>query len=200
MPICIAGMHRSGTSMIARVLNLCGLHLGRADDLIPPGPDNAEGFWEHRHFVAINDALLAAFGGTWDAPPPLPLGWHKDPKLTPAYRRAGELIREFRGSSGWGWKDPRNSLTLPFWRHLLPDVQVVVCLRNPLEVAASLRRRQGGVTPDVGLGLWLTYYHRLLGDLRQTLAVFTHYAAYFHDPVQEMRRVIDRLALPLAEE
>ena len=125
--------------MIARVLNLCGLHLGRADDLIPPGPDNPDGFWEHRHFVAINDALLAAFGGTWDAPPSLPPGWHEDPKLTPAYRRAAELIREFRGSSGWGWKDPRNSLTLPFWRHLLPDMRVVVCLRNPLEVAASLR-------------------------------------------------------------
>ena len=35
MTICIAGMHRSGTSMITRLLNLCGLYLGPKTELSP---------------------------------------------------------------------------------------------------------------------------------------------------------------------
>ena len=32
-PISIVGMHRSGTSMVARLLNLCGLYLGTPEEL-----------------------------------------------------------------------------------------------------------------------------------------------------------------------
>ena len=37
MPLCVTGMHRSGTSMVARLLNVCGLDLGPEADLLPPG-------------------------------------------------------------------------------------------------------------------------------------------------------------------
>ena len=40
--ILVLGMHRSGTSGIARLLNLRGAELGR--DLLPPKDDNERGF------------------------------------------------------------------------------------------------------------------------------------------------------------
>jgi hypothetical protein len=62
MPICIAGMHRSGTSMIARLLNLCGLYLGPEAELDAIGFDNKAGFWENPHFVQL---LQGRPGATW---------------------------------------------------------------------------------------------------------------------------------------
>ena len=77
MPICIAGMHRSGTSMLTRLLHLCGLDLGPADRLLQPAPDNPEGFWESLPFVELNKQLLATLGGAWHTPPLLTPGWER---------------------------------------------------------------------------------------------------------------------------
>ena len=47
-PICIVGMHRSGTAMVARLLNRCGLDLGPADQLEGPNESNPLGYYEHK--------------------------------------------------------------------------------------------------------------------------------------------------------
>lgn len=39
-----------------------------------------------------------------------------------------EALARFDGP--WGWKDPRNSLTLPIWKRIFPDVRVLV-IRKP---------------------------------------------------------------------
>jgi hypothetical protein len=57
--ICIAGAHRSGTSMLTRLLHRCGLFLSPKNALMPPRADNPDGFWEHLGFVALNDELLS---------------------------------------------------------------------------------------------------------------------------------------------
>jgi hypothetical protein len=130
--ICVAGMPRSGTSLVTQALHRCGLHLGRPDELMPAAPDNTDGYWEHLAFVQINERLLAANGGTWFAPPAT---LHPTPSITAAAQAA---VAAFDGREPWGWKDPRNAVTLPFWQGLLPAVQVIVCLRHPAETAASL--------------------------------------------------------------
>ena len=56
--VCIAGMHRSGTSLVARLLNLTGVYLGPEERMIPPKPDNPTGFWENLDFVHLNDQIL----------------------------------------------------------------------------------------------------------------------------------------------
>lgn len=45
----------------------------------------------------------------------------------------------------WGWKDPRNTFTLPFWLDLFPDAKVIHIYRHPLDIANSLitRRKRG---------------------------------------------------------
>src|SRR5437867_8557509 len=119
MPVCIAGMHRSGTSMLAKLLHLCGLSLGRPGDLMDPAPDNPDGFWENRRFVAVNDELLEENGGAWDRPPAGRIEW-----TTGRSRRLRDetegIVGELADVEPWGWKDPRNSLTLPFWLELVP--------------------------------------------------------------------------------
>src|SRR5439155_14818667 len=113
MPIAIAGMPRSGTSMVAKLLHLGGLYLGREEDLEPAAPDNVDGFWENVRFVEINDAVLSSLGAGWDRPP-RPAAWDEwDAAVARTAPAARVLLAEFEEHEPWGWKDPRTSLTLP---------------------------------------------------------------------------------------
>lgn len=173
MPVCIGGMHRSGTSMVANLLRLCGLHLGTEAEMLPPASDNPEGFWEHGQFRNLNDEILGALGGTFDAPPVLPDGWPELETLAPLREKARALLRRLTTAEPWGWKDPRNSLTLPFWSSLLPRLKVIVCVRHPLDVARSerlrwerlyARNRPGASALPLYLAAWRVY-DRVAGAL-----------------------------------
>lgn len=130
--ICVAGMPRSGTSLVTQLLHRCGLNLGPPEQLMPASINNTDGFWENLRFVRLNERLLAASGGTWFAPPAT---LRPTPKIT---AEATSILAQFEGQEPWGWKDPRNALTLPFWKTLLPSMKVVVCVRHPAETASSL--------------------------------------------------------------
>lgn len=99
---------------------------------MPASSNNSDGFWENLRFVRLNERLLAASGGTWLAPP---AALHPTPEIT---AEAQAIVRQFEGQEPWGWKDPRNALTLPFWKALLPSMKVLVCVRHPAETASSL--------------------------------------------------------------
>jgi GT2 family glycosyltransferase len=198
MVVCILGMHRSGTSMVTKLLHQCGLYLGPESELIPASPYNPDGHWEHRAFEAVNDEILGRLGGGWDHPPPLPADWAADRRLDPTRDKARKLLAQFDGREPWGWKDPRTSLTFPFWQELLTDLKVVVCLRNPVEVAQSLSRR-GFSSHALGLDLWKTYTKQILATTAPDYRIVTHYGAYFADPVAELRRVLGFLGLHPSE-
>ena len=130
--ICVVGMPRSGTSLVTQLLHRCGLNLGPPEQLMPASVNNTDGFWENLRFVGLNERLLAASGGTWFAPP---AKLRPTPKIT---AEAQSILAQFEGQEPWGWKDPRNALTLPFWKSLLPSMKVLVCVRHPAETASSL--------------------------------------------------------------
>jgi hypothetical protein len=127
--------------MVTNMLRLCGLHLGAETDMVPPGVENPEGYWENVKFWDLNDEILAALGGKYNAPPRLPKGWEEREELSHLREKAEAILRELAVEGHWGWKDPRNSLTLPFWLSLRPRMKVIICVRNPVEVALSERRR-----------------------------------------------------------
>ena len=56
--VCILGMHRSGTSLLARMLNLMGVSLGPEQFLMQPTIDNPKGYWEHDEIVGLNNEIL----------------------------------------------------------------------------------------------------------------------------------------------
>lgn len=202
MPICITGMHRSGTSLVARLLNLCGLYLGEEKKLLSPDVDNPQGFWEHRLFLELSNQLLEQFGGSWNHPPSdLPENWFLLPQLSLLRVKASDLLIEFEACEPWGWKDPRVSLTLPFWQSLIPNLKVVVCLRSPLDVVQSLHQRErDGLLNDYnliqfGYHLWQSYYHRLLSSCSPEQLIITHYESYFYNPASELDRLVKFLSL-----
>ncbi len=197
--VCIAGMHRSGTSMIARLLNLCGVYLGPDADIIVAAQDNPEGFWENVKFVQINDEILSRQKGAWDKPPRVAQGWEKRRELSSLRARTQDLLKQFSGQRYWGWKDPRNSLTLPYWKRFLPDLKVIICLRNPLEVARSLARR-GYASNTFSFDLWQTHNQRVLSAAASGKYLITHYNSYFIDPRAELRRLLKFIGLSINEE
>ena len=187
--VCVLGMHRSGTSAITRLLNLLGVYLGEEASLLPPRADNLAGFWEHREFVAINDAILERLGGSWAAPPHFEPDWWRSPVLADLHDRARALVeQDFAGRPLWGWKDPRTCLTVPFWREVIGPLRFVVCLRNPAEVAASLRARDG-FSEELSLDLWSAYLAATFSHSAGSPRCVTFYEDYFVQFDQEVARL-----------
>jgi Sulfotransferase family len=192
-PVAIVGMHRSGTSMVAKLLQQAGLNLGDDADLMPPAAENPEGFYEHLEFVRLNDEVLNIAGAGWDCPPAAGFDW-SDEALDPFRTRARCLAAPLQERLPWGWKDPRTSLTLPFWRSVLGPLRTVVVVRNPLEVVSSLHRRNGFSTA-LALTLWRIYTERVLVETSPVERLVTHFDSYFLDPDREITRLLDFLGL-----
>jgi hypothetical protein len=194
--ICIAGMHRSGTSMISRLVNLCGVYLGRAEELMPANAYNVDGYWENLQFVEINNDILSGLNARWDIPPEPSIDLQS--VSTALKEQAQTLLESFDGQTFWGWKDPRTSLTMPFWNGLIPDLKVIICLRNPLEVANSLTHRDN-FSKSFGLDLWQTYNERLLSTVALENRIITHYSTYFSNPTAELQRLLDFIGIQADE-
>ena len=183
--------------MLARLLHGCGLYLGPESDLMPAAKDNPDGFWENLRFVQLNDELLNAVGSAWDLPPAEGESFGSN-RARRIHAKAQLLIDSFHPSSHWGWKDPRNCLTLPFWRGLLPGLKTVVIVRNPLEAAYSMRVRNG-TSYAFGLRLWEIYNRRLLAATEPAERLVTDYERFFEDPAAELRRIASFANLPAEE-
>jgi glycosyltransferase involved in cell wall biosynthesis len=193
-------MHRSGTSLMARLVNLLGIHLGAADRLIPPTKSNPRGFWEHRLLTDLSEEVLATMGGSWHEPPDLPLGWERDSLLLDLRQRAKQALEEeFAAREDWGWKDPWLALTLPFWLQLVPTPRYVVCFRNPVDVADSIvevhSSRKWSSFED-GVDLWVQYTAKALEHTAGSPRILVAYEDVISDPEAELRRVASFLERP----
>jgi hypothetical protein len=196
--ICVTGMHRSGTSVAARALDALGVSFGEPDLLMRAGPDNEAGYWENRPIKELDDDLLAHLGGSWDSPPVLVPGWQDDPSLEEFRVRAKEVLDATFGPAASrpeaiGWKDPRLSLLLPFWRTVCPIDGTVVIVRNPSEVAASLAKRNEIDTTSAHL-LWMRYLlAATTNDASRHLVLDND--ALFDDPAETLRTIARHFAL-----
>src|SRR5882762_1173779 len=131
-PIIVIGMHRSGTTLVTRMLEDLGLFVGAT----------REGNEEASFFLAINRWLMFQSGAAWDYPEPIAyllqhkeiralardyivrylmesprvisfLGWRN-------YWRYGTLVEL---DCPWGWKNPLNTYTLPLWLDIFPEAK-----------------------------------------------------------------------------
>ena len=183
-------MHRSGTSLVTRLVNLLGTSLGSPERLMKANADNPKGYWEHTGFVEINDQILARFGGSYSEPPTFPSGWETSPELQDLRESAYRLItQEFADSLNWGWKDPRTCLTLPFWQQLIPVMRYVICLRNPADVAQSLHERDH-FDFTRSSRLWLRYVSAIL----RGTAAFQRRFVFYEDLMLDWSSQLDALS------
>lgn len=151
--IAVLGMHRSGTSCLAGLLEDAGVGLGMVSR---KNPFNIKGNNENQEIVALHDEILAANARRWDSPGLEACLWsqsHRD-------RQAG-IVAEYSRFGIWGFKDPRSLLALEGWLEYLPDLGLIGSFRHPVAVARSLAAR-GGIGLGRGLDLWWLYNRRLL--------------------------------------
>lgn len=144
--VVIAGMHRSGTSALARVLNLLGC--GLAKELLGGDPTNETGHWEPLKIIHFNDDLLESAGSAWDDWTACSPDWFNSPVADEFKEKAANIFADQYGTQRLTvMKDPRLARLLPFWLNSLRasnvDPVVMIPVRNPLEVAYSLHARNG---------------------------------------------------------
>lgn len=142
-------MHRSGTSLVCRVLEELGLFVGNSV--------------EHNHeawfFLHINEWILKQGGASWDSPENLGYLLGNRDLRELVVGRMWDILHSPRAISYlgfrryisyrnipsidflWGWKDPRNTFTLPLWQEIFPQAKIVHIYRHGVDVAESLRVR-----------------------------------------------------------
>jgi hypothetical protein len=176
----ICGSGRSGTSAVARLLHEAGITMGR--DLIEADESNAEGYFEERAVIELDDVILRDAGlGPWFATA------SREVVLESA-RQHGEAMQALAAEATPGWKDPRFSWTLEAWLEVLPErPRLIICLRSPAEVVASTLRYYGLEGDEATRAVehtWRCEYERLLEviDAYSLDAICIEYAQLISDP------------------
>ncbi|MGV3580260.1 hypothetical protein [Brevundimonas sp.] len=157
--VLIPGMHRSGTSAVARVLNLLGCDISH--NLLEANEFNERGYWEDPYFLDLNERMFQSAGLAWNSWESVSDDWYASAKPAQFRKEAISLVKEkFGDSSLFVIKDPRIARLLPFWRGVFEEmgiaVKAVVPLRKPAEVAASLQKRDRLNFHQAQL-IWLRY-------------------------------------------
>lgn len=163
-PILITGMHRSGTSALARMIQALGVDLG--PNLLGAGVGNVHGHFEDAAFIAFHDKLIArAFPKRAPFCEWLPLA-DADVAYTAEERAEARAIwSEHSARGGRAWKDPRTSLFLDLWLEIVPDAKLIICMRHPYQTHRSLMRRGEPmlhVDYSCSIAGWRIYNERIL--------------------------------------
>ena len=130
----IVGMHRSGTSLLASILQHAGLFIG--DELLPPSDTNKKGYFENVDFYNFHIKAYKTLSLNVD-------GWDLQTvgKLYKEMDEEARKIVEKNTREEWGWKEPRTTLFLKYWENIIPNLKYIFVYRDPWDVADSLFRR-----------------------------------------------------------
>ena len=190
--IVVLGMHRSGTSVISRGLQVVGVDLG--DRLMPAMEGvNDKGFWEDIDLNAFNEEILGFLDKSWSSLASIEA--HEIAALSRAgyLLRGIELLRQKTNSKSiFGFKDPRVASLLPFWnmvfKHGQFKVSYVIALRHPLSVVKSLIKRDGIETVQ-GYLLWLGHVIASVSANTVNKRVIVDYDRLMQSPDKELNRI-----------
>jgi len=194
----VLGMHRSGTSALMGAFHKLGLDLG--SQLLPEQDDNRTGFWENQALVSFNQSIHASLNRTWHDVSPLPDSWWKTREISAKLPELVTLLKnEFGDSKTWGMKDPRTCRLLPIWQKGFKKagLEPVYCLtlRHPLEVAASLKKRDG-FGQEKGLLLWLDHVLTADWHTRKCARLWIHFPDLLQNPKDVVEGISKSLHLP----
>lgn len=192
--VVVLGMHRSGTSLTARLLGDLGWYLGRPDELLGPREDNPEGFFERADVQVLNDRLLSRLGASWDGPPGVEeLDDRPDGNVDEQLATLVAALEADAGAAPFALKDPRLCVLWPLWkRHLPTSAMLVLTFRHPAEVAASLQKRDG-LPVATGLALWEEYVRRALVAAKDRAAVVVRYGDLVARPEESIESLAEAL-------
>ncbi|MEN8134878.1 MAG: sulfotransferase [Thermodesulfobacteriota bacterium] len=219
-PVIIVGMHRSGTTILAKLLSECGLFIGKKLDTHN----------EAIFFKSLNDRVLHIAHTYWDNP--LNIEHLFSNKRTSGaveiemrkvvsgkdflfdYVGWENTLKFFRNPFfSWGWKEPRTTVTLPLWLSIFPKAKIIYVYRNGIDVANSLTEREkkriGSInSPFFSLRclnlmesfhLWEEYNRMLIEHLSLFPDVPVHKIRYedlIDNPKERLRDMLEFIGLP----
>src|SRR6266511_4341553 len=193
----VLGMHRSGTSALTRVLSLLGADL--PSNLLRGGSDNTSGYWESADLQQLNDSMLLSAGSSWSDWTKLNSHWYDSEECYVYKRRlTSAIVENFSDSAFFVLKDPRFCRFFPILKKSVEDfgaeLRVILLLRNPIDVAASLQARDGLVSRHSHL-LWLRHALDAEADSRGVARTFISYENLLKDWRCTVRSLAERLEL-----
>jgi hypothetical protein len=223
-PLIVIGMHRSGTSLLSKLLHRAGVPMGNDRNVHD----------ESAFFLELNKFLFRAAHADWDYPEPMLL-LLEVPELRHAllehlrsqcsargtrsylgWRRSLRSSRLDSQPGPWGWKDPRNTFTLPIWLEVFPSARVLNVYRNGVDVAESLvareRRRVARIHNAVrscrcldherSFELWTEYLDtslRFTAELEPARVLQVRYESFLEAPESGLRDLVAFLGLELSD-
>lgn len=205
--IVVLGMHRSGTSLLGNILQVCGIAM--ADDTDRASPRNPGGFWERPDLVALHDEVLVALGrpvGAQDHARPLPESWWTMPAIAPIKARIKNWLQgQLELHEGlWGFKDPRTVRLLPLWREIFAELHLqpryVIAVREPTEVARSMARKNPKARPLTEAQcelMWIAYNWDIARQVDFAHAFVVDYGYWFQDPGAQLSALLAYLRTDL---
>lgn len=198
--IVVLGMHRSGTSVVTRSLQVMGVDLG--DRLMPAHKDvNPKGFWEDLDFYHLDNEILEALDCDWCYLRPIR---KKDLKILHEdgfYLRAKNLLyQKMEKYSVFGIKEPRITKLLPFWKDVFEssgfDVRYIITLRNPMSVAKSLEKRDE-LCHEKSYLIWLEHVVNSLTESAGSKRTLVNYELLISNPRIEIEKIAAMLELSI---
>jgi GT2 family glycosyltransferase len=179
----VTGMHRSGTSMSAGLLNAAGVCMGSS--LVGAAKGNIHGHFEDVDFHVFHRRALRANGlsdsGFWGHS-------HSIGVSKELSSHADRLIDSRRSLPLWGWKEPRTTLFLDFWLNRLPEAYYLFLYRSPEGVVDSLFRRGTDRVlldnPMLAVDAWLGANRRVVDFIRRnpSRSLLVHCEAVVKNP------------------
>jgi hypothetical protein len=194
-PIIVIGMHRSGTTLLTKILENCDVYWGR----------NKDEYNEAKEFQLLNEQLFSNANGKWDNPGPV------EEYLSDTQRSEMEASNlrltldtqffenffdhhpPFQNGPApvvpvqWGWKDPRNIFTLPVWLDVFPNARLVHIIRNGVDVTASLWRRETS-RPE---GVNHPHYSALCQSLMGCFRLWKHHVTSARNQVNRHKNALE---------
>jgi hypothetical protein len=184
VPTCLAvvGVGRSGTSATSGLLVKLGLAPPAGNDLVPASDSNEQGHWESRTMIKCNNRLLRSVGCSTYAPPDPAQSWKDVSAYDEVRAITDRWIPSTFGSKPVALKDPRMSLTLGFWREVLPaPIAAILVLRDPIQNGRS-REARDGVPMTLGLSIWDRYQRCLAVGLEGLPTLVMEFGSMLANP------------------
>jgi hypothetical protein len=195
--ILVLGMHRSGTSALGGVINAMGA--AGPKSLMPALADNPRGFFESWPLAYAHDELLGSVGSRWIDWQQLDPQWFQSEAANQHRQKIKALLADEFGDAPLIFiKDPRICRFVPFVSSILAEMNIgtiaFLIVRNPLEVAYSLERRNK-IAVSQSLLLWLRHVLEAEYHSRNMARYFLSYPDILVDWRFHMSRAAERTGI-----
>jgi hypothetical protein len=159
----VLGMHKSGTTLVARTLHESGIVMGQE---FPREADYSRVKYEAHCAQEITDDILGLSRRH--------LSLDVTSRSLPADGVGEDILERMRGMSAnlreryedWGFKDPRVCLTYRYWKQALPEHRVIIIYRDPVEVWRRYARVNHKWWSRAAFKVWCDYNNNIMSSVQ----------------------------------